>query len=405
MSDSLRADTENAPPRTAWSAVFSVALGVAALITAELLPVSLLTPMARGLHISEGMAGQSVTAVAVSAILSSLFITTIARGIDRRLIVLAFSSILVLSNALVSWAPDYRILLAARVLLGFAVGGFWAMSAALALRLARPSEVPKVLSIIFGGVSVSMVVAAPAGSLLETAVGWRGVFIAAAVLGAICLAWQYFALPSMPAPRRNGTVARVIALLGRPEVCAAMVAMTAVFAGQFSMFTFIRPLLEVRAGFDATGVSIALLVFGVANFVGTSLSAALLKMGLKLTLGLAPLMIACAALFLLRIADNHPMAIAIAGWWGFWLGCVPVAWSTWITRQLGDDVENAGGLQVALIQVANAFGAAAGSWGYDAVGIKGPVMVGAGWLLCASVLIAVRLNGQAKTAKALVTEI
>lgn len=63
--------------RPNWSAVFAVAFCVACLITVEFLPVSLLTPMALDLGISEGMAGQSVTTTAFVAMFSSLFITTV----------------------------------------------------------------------------------------------------------------------------------------------------------------------------------------------------------------------------------------------------------------------------------------------------------------------------------------
>ena len=59
--------------RPNWSAVFAVAFCVACLITVEFLPVSLLTPMAQDLGISEGVAGQSVTVTAFVAMFASLF--------------------------------------------------------------------------------------------------------------------------------------------------------------------------------------------------------------------------------------------------------------------------------------------------------------------------------------------
>lgn len=42
-----------------WPAVFSLFMGVTCLIAAEFMPVSLLTPMARDLAVTEGMAGQT----------------------------------------------------------------------------------------------------------------------------------------------------------------------------------------------------------------------------------------------------------------------------------------------------------------------------------------------------------
>ena len=93
--------------RPNWSAVFSVAFCVACLITVEFLPVSLLTPMAQDLGISEGVAGQSVTVTAFVAMFASLFITQVIGTIDRRKVVILFSVLLTLSCLLVSFAESH----------------------------------------------------------------------------------------------------------------------------------------------------------------------------------------------------------------------------------------------------------------------------------------------------------
>ena len=80
-----------------WSAVFSLFMGVMALIAAEFIPVSLLTPIARDLAVTEGMAGQTVTAVGVFAVLTSLLLAPLTGNIDRRRILLAFSAMLAAS--------------------------------------------------------------------------------------------------------------------------------------------------------------------------------------------------------------------------------------------------------------------------------------------------------------------
>ena len=169
--------------RPNWSAVFAVAFCVACLITVEFLPVSLLTPMALDLGISEGMAGQSVTTTAFVAMFSSLFITTVIGKTDRRYVVILFSLLLTLSCLLVSFADSFTLLLLGRACLGLALGGFWAMSASLTMRLVPMRVVPKALSIIFGAVSIALVIAAPLGSFLGGLIGWRNVFNGAAVMG------------------------------------------------------------------------------------------------------------------------------------------------------------------------------------------------------------------------------
>src|SRR3954466_2273654 len=113
--------------KPAWTAVFAVTLGVFALITAEFLPASPLTPMAASLGVTEGMAGQTVTATAAIALVTSLVISVLPRNIDRRIVLLSFSVLLVASNLLVAFAPTLSLVLVGRVLLGIAIGGFWTM--------------------------------------------------------------------------------------------------------------------------------------------------------------------------------------------------------------------------------------------------------------------------------------
>ena len=119
-STGVNGRTTDAP---AWGAVVSMALGVFGLVTAEFLPASLLTPIAAELGISEGAAGQAVTATAVVGMVASLLITTFARRIDRRHLLMGFSALLIVSNLMVAFAPGLTFLLIGRVLLGIALGG------------------------------------------------------------------------------------------------------------------------------------------------------------------------------------------------------------------------------------------------------------------------------------------
>ncbi len=291
--------------RPNWSAVFAVAFCVACLITVEFLPVSLLTPMALDLGISEGMAGQSVTTTAFVAMFSSLFITTVIGKTDRRYVVILFSLLLTLSCLLVSFADSFTLLLLGRACLGLALGGFWAMSASLTMRLVPMRVVPKALSIIFGAVSIALVIAAPLGSFLGGLIGWRNVFNGAAVMGVLCTLWVLKALPSLPGESASQQQ-NMFGLLKRPGVMAGMCAIFMAFAGQFAFFTYIRPVYMTLAGFDVDGLTLVLLSFGIASFIGTSLSSVLLKRSVKAALAIAPLVLtACAVALVLWGEQNH----------------------------------------------------------------------------------------------------
>lgn len=132
----MKADNYYQPTTTHWLAVYSLFLGVTGLIAAEFIPVSLLTPIAQDLNITEGMAGQSVTIVGILAVIASLTLSPLTKSINRRTILLLLSMLLVVSNLLIALAPNYLFFLFGRAILGLCVGGFWSMASAVALQLA-----------------------------------------------------------------------------------------------------------------------------------------------------------------------------------------------------------------------------------------------------------------------------
>lgn len=377
--------------RPNWSAVFAVAFCVACLITVEFLPVSLLTPMAEDLGISEGVAGQSVTVTAFVAMFSSLFVTQIIGSLDRRYVVILFSILLTLSCLLVSFANSFTLLLMGRACLGLALGGFWAMSASLTMRLVPARTVPKALSVIFGAVSIALVIAAPLGSFLGGIIGWRNVFNAAAVMGLLCIFWVLKALPSLPGEPAHQKQ-NMFSLLQRPGVMAGMIAIFMSFAGQFAFFTYIRPIYMNLAGFGVDGLTLVLLSFGIASFVGTSFSAVILKHSVKLALAGAPLILALSALALALWGSEKAVAAGIAIIWGVAFALVPVGWSTWITRSLADQAEKAGSIQVAVIQLANTCGAAIGGLALDRLGLTSPLMISGALMLLTALLVTVKVR-------------
>ena len=377
--------------RPNWSAVFAVAFCVACLITVEFLPVSLLTPMAEDLGISEGVAGQSVTVTAFVAMFSSLFVTQIIGSLDRRYVVILFSVLLTLSCLLVSFANSFTLLLMGRACLGLALGGFWAMSASLTMRLVPARTVPKALSVIFGAVSIALVIAAPLGSFLGGIIGWRNVFNAAAVMGVVCIFWVVKTLPSLPGEPAHHKQ-NMFSLLKRPGVMAGMIAIFMSFARQFAFFTYIRPIYMNLAGFDVDGLTLVLLSFGIASFIGTSFSAVILKRSVKLALAGAPLILAISALVLTLWGSEKAVAAGIAIIWGLAFALVPVGWSTWITRSLADQAEKAGSIQVAVIQLANTCGAAIGGLALDRLGLTSPLMLSGALMLLTALLVTAKVR-------------
>nr|WP_312231368.1 MFS transporter [Pseudomonas sp.] len=381
------------PAAPAWMAVFSLAMGVFGLLTAEYLPASLLTPMATDLGVSEALAGQAVTVTAVVALFAGLLVPGLTSGLDRRVVLLAFSVLMIASNLLVALSSSLEFMLVMRVLLGIALGGFWSMAAAVAIRLVPAKSVPRALSIIFSGIAVGTVVSVPLGSYLGGLYGWRSAFFVAAAVGTLILIFQWFTLPTM-APRTMLRTASVLQLLRRPGIAIGMLGCVLAHTGQFALFTYIRPALESVAPIDVDRLSLMLLGFGVANFVGTLLAGWLIERSLRVTLALMPALVGLAAFGMIALPIELPGLMLLVAFWGLAFGGVPVAWSNWVARAVPDQAETAGGMVVASVQSSIATGAALGGLVFGTSGVQGVFITAGAVMLLAALVIALWVRAE-----------
>lgn len=377
--------TEASPAH--WGGVFAMTLCVFALIASEFMPVSLLTPLASDLGITEGMAGQGLAISGVFAVLASLSIPAIARRVDRKTLLLSLTAVMCLSGAVVAMAPDHLTYMAGRALIGVVVGGFWSLSAATAMRLVPPSEVPRALAIFNGGNALATVVAAPLGSHLASIVGWRGAFFCLVPIAVIAFVWQWFSLPTMKTQARVKGSGHVFALLQNRRVLLGMLAVGVFFMGQFALFTYLRPFLETVTRVDVSTLSLVLLTLGVAGFAGTMGIGRILKIGFYATLTIIPVLMAAIALALIVVGTSVPATTVLLGLWGLMATAAPVGWWLWIARTLPHDAEAGGGLMVAVVQLAIALGSTVGGLLFDGGGHRATFACSAGLLLVAAFLV------------------
>lgn len=383
-ADDTEIPREAGNPPAYWGGVFAMTLCVFALIASEFMPVSLLTPIAVDLLVSEGLAGQGIAISGAFAVLTSLSIAWLAGTMNRKTLLLGLTGLMAISGVVVALAPNYLMYMVGRALIGVVVGGFWSMSAAMAMRLVPSYQVPRALAIFNGGNALAMVIAAPLGSYLGSVIGWRGAFLCLVPVAVVAFVWQWVSLPSMQAQPRAAASGNVFKLFKNRLITLGMLAVGAFFMGQFALFTYVRPFLETVTHVDVSTLSLILLVIGVAGFIGTMLIGLFLKRSLYLTLTIIPILMAVIALTLIPFGGRVAAAIVLLGLWGLMATAAPVGWWTWIAQAMPKNAEAGGGLMVAVIQLAIALGSTIGGLLFDASGYQSVFVASAVVLLLAA---------------------
>ncbi|BBV66444.1 MFS transporter [Kluyvera ascorbata] len=370
-----------------WSAVISMALLCFVLVSSEFMPVSLLTPIAKDLSVTEGQAGQAIAFSGLFAVITSLFGNTLLARFDRRTAIIFYTLVMVLSGLIVTSAHGYGMFMFGRALIGISIGGFWSLSTAILVRIVRPVSVPKAIAILQGGTALAFVVAPPLGSFLGSLIGWRGAFFTVVPAGVICLIWQMVVIPKLPQQRDTGIV-QIASLLRSRTFALGMIAVTLAFMGQFSLSTYLRPFLEGVTGLGINMISLFLLGVGVAGLTGTLISGFFVRGNLLPALTGLPAGQAIVAGLLTALGHIPAATGALLLVWGILVTPIPVVWNTWMTRIIPDELEAGGALTVALIQFAITIGAFTGGELFDHQGWVSTFMLATA-LLIASAVIAV----------------
>ncbi|OLZ65724.1 MFS transporter [Streptomyces sp. IMTB 2501] len=293
-------------------------------VTTEMLPVGLLTSLARALHVSDGTAGLALTLPGLVAAVAAPLLPVAVRRADRRTVLCALLLLLAAANLVTALAPAFPVLLAARLLVGVCIGGVWAVAAGLGVRLVPGPEGGRATAVVFSGIAVASVLGVPAGTFLGAVTGWRWAFTAMAGVAVLVAAGLAVVLPPLPAEGavRLGTFPR---LLRVSPLRWRLGAVALLVTGHFAAYTYVRPVLQRTPGTGPGLVSVLLLGYGLAGVAGNFAGGALAARDPRRALRLVSAVLGAVVLLLVPAAGSTAVSGTLLLVWGLAYGGVSVS--------------------------------------------------------------------------------
>jgi DHA1 family inner membrane transport protein len=250
-------------------ALYALTIGAFGIGTTEFVIMGLLLQLAADLQVSVSTAGLLISGYALGVFVGAPLLTASLSRVPRKTALLALMFIFTLGNLICAVAPNYAVLMVARVITSLAHGTFFGVGAVVATSVVSPDRKAAALSIMFTGLTVANLLGVPAGAWLGLHFGWRATFWAVSVIGLMAMA----VIALFVSAREAGSGSSVslkeeLKVLGRVHVLLGLTATVFGFAGVFAVFTYVQPLLTQVTGFAQASVSAILLVFGVGMIIG-----------------------------------------------------------------------------------------------------------------------------------------
>ncbi len=338
-------------------ALYALTAGAFGIGTTEFVIMGLLMQVAADLHVSISAAGLLISGYALGVFAGAPLLTAATGRLPRKAVLVALMVVFTLGNLACALAPNYEVLMAARVLTSLAHGTFFGVGAVVATSLVDEDRKASAISIMFTGLTVATLLGVPAGAWLGLQYGWRATFWAVAAIGMVATVVIATLVPRDHGTREASRFADELRAVARPPVLLGLLMTVLGFGGMFTVYTFIQPLLTQVTGFADAAVSPILLVFGVGMIVGNLLGGRLADRGLAKAL-LGTLAALAAAMALMAFALHSKAAMVLfTGLLGAAAFATVSPLQLWVLRKAGGAQSLASSLNIGAFNLGNAFGA------------------------------------------------
>ena len=338
-------------------ALFALAIAAFAVGTSEFVIMGLLPDVARDLDVSIPSAGMLVTGYALGVTIGAPIVAMITANVPRKRALMGLIALFIIGNALCAVAPNYTVLMIARVVTAFGHGAFFGIGSVVAASLVAPNKRAQAVALMFTGLTLANVLGVPLGTALGQMAGWRAPFWIVSVIALLAAGAVALWVPSRIEMQR-ASLAREFRVLRDPQVLMALGTSALASASLFAVFTYITPILEDVAGLSPHAVTLALLTFGLGLTAGSTLGGRLADWRLIPSL-LAFLGAIAVVLMVFTVTMHDPLAavITMLVWGMFGFAIVPS-----LQLRVVDKANDAPNLAATLNQGAFNLGNATGAW-------------------------------------------
>lgn len=383
--------------------IFILTLGVFSIINTEMGVIGILPLIASNYGVNISTAGLLVSLFALAVAVSGPTLPLLLSRFNRKFIMIMVLAVFCICNVISAFATDFNVVLITRVLPAFFHPVYVSLAFAVASSSVDKSEIPKAVAKVMIGVSAGMVLGVPIVSYIASITSLEIAMLFFALVNGIALIVTIIFVPSMPV-KSHLSYGTQLGILKEKNVWMAIVAVVFLNGGIFGVYSYLADYLERVTNYSAEIISIALLVYGLANIVGNIIAGKLLTDRAVSVVMAFPLALICIYCFMFFMGDMSLSMAVITLLWGILAGIGANINQYWITLSAPHVPDFANALFLVATNLGTCIGAGVCGYFIDGIDISYVVFGGIIFLGISFLFINIGAKNQRENIKAILSK-
>ncbi len=209
-----------------------------------------------------------VSSYSYAAFTSGIIAAFVIDNFDRKKTLIFGYTGFIIGTFLCGIAPDYKFLIAARILAGLFGGLIGAQVMSIVADTFPYEKRGRAMGYLMAAFSVASVLGVPISLYLANFYSWHAPFILVAIMGFVLIPFTMKYIPSMKShmgETKRKPAQSFLVIFSRPDALLALLLSAMIMLGHFVIIPFINPFMEFNVGFTKEEIPLIYVVGGTAT--------------------------------------------------------------------------------------------------------------------------------------------
>ena len=379
--------------------ILILAIGIFSILNTEVGIIGILPLIAEKFGVDITQAGLLVSLFALIIAVAGIIMPLVFSGFNRKKVMLTVLTIFAVCNLVAAFAPNFTVVLIARLIPAFAHPVYCSLAFVVAASLVEPKDVPKAISKVMMGVSAGIVIGIPVTSFIANTFSYQTAMLFFTLMNIIALILTTVMIPSMPVKERVSYGSQ-LSVLKDSITWMSLFTVSAIGASLFAAYAYIAQYLEEISHITGDNLSLALFLFGYTSILGNFIAGRLLISSPIKTAVMYPIIFSIVYLLIFVFGEYSIVMVPIIFFWGMLNGIGNNIQQYWIMSAIPEAPDFANGLFISFGNLGTTIGTFAGGMILAGMGTHYTVFGGIFFLVLTWISVLLRNIIYAKPQKA-----